>query len=72
MIPDQTRRVLLGLSEVLPEAGHNVLTAIDMRKGWGDTIFVTVRSGIPRRLSTFERQKVWVITVPSWVPPQVG
>jgi hypothetical protein len=48
MIPDQTRRVLLGLSEVLPEAGHNVLTGVDMRTGWGDTIFVTVRSGIPR------------------------
>jgi transposase len=25
-----------------------------------------------RRVSTFERQKVWVITVLSWVPPQVG
>jgi len=25
-----------------------------------------------RRLSTFERQKVWVITVPSWSPPRVG
>ena len=47
MIPDQTRRVLLGLSEVLPEAGHNVLTGVDMRTGWGDTIFVTLRSGIP-------------------------
>ncbi|MGO8860998.1 MAG: hypothetical protein ACLQRH_09555 [Acidimicrobiales bacterium] len=48
MIPDQTRSVLLGLSEVLPEAGLNVLTGVDMRAGWGDTIFVTVRSGIPR------------------------
>ncbi len=47
MIPEQTKRVLLGLSEVLPQEGHNVLTGIDMRTGWGDTIFVTVRSGIP-------------------------
>jgi hypothetical protein len=48
MNPDQTRRVLLGLSEVLPEAGHNVLTGIDMRRVGGDTILVTVRSAIPR------------------------
>jgi hypothetical protein len=48
MNPDQTRHVLLGLAEALPLGGHNVLTGIDMRTGWGDTIFVTVRSGIPR------------------------
>jgi hypothetical protein len=48
MIPDQTRRVLLELSEALPLEGYNVLTGVDMRMGWGDTIFVTVRSGIPR------------------------
>jgi hypothetical protein len=44
MIPDQTRRVLLGLSGLPPETGHNLLTGIDMRKGWGDTIFVTCTS----------------------------
>jgi hypothetical protein len=47
MIPDQARRVLVGLSEVLPQEGHNVLTGIDMHSGWGATIYVTVRSGIP-------------------------
>ena len=44
--PDLTRRVLLELSEALPAKGHNVLTGIDMRTGWGDTIFVTIRSDI--------------------------
>ncbi len=48
MIPDQTRRVLLELAEALPLEGHNVLTGVDMRTGWGGTIFVTVRSGISR------------------------
>ena len=46
MVPDQTRRVLLELAEALPLEGQNVLTGVDMRTGWGDTIFVTVRSGI--------------------------
>ena len=46
MNPDLTRRVLLGLSEALPAEGQNVLTGIDMRTGWGDIIFVTVRSDI--------------------------
>jgi hypothetical protein len=49
MVPDQTRRVLLELSEALPLEGHNVLTGVDMRTGWGETIFVTLRSGIPRQ-----------------------
>ena len=30
------------------------------------------REGWRRCLSTFVRQKVWVITVPSWFPPRVG
>ena len=47
-VPRSNEAVLLGLSEVLPEAGHNVLTGVDMRTGWGETILVTVRSGIPR------------------------
>jgi hypothetical protein len=47
MNPDQTRRVLLELAEALPLEGTNVLTGVDMRTGWGDTIFVTLRSGIP-------------------------
>ena len=47
MNPEQTRRVLLELARALPPEGHNVLTGIDMRTGWGDTIFVTVRAGIP-------------------------
>ena len=47
MVPDQTKNVLLGLAEALPQDGYNVLTGIDMRTGWGDTIFVTIRSGIP-------------------------
>jgi hypothetical protein len=46
MNPDLTRRVLLELSEALPAEGQNVLTGIDMRTGWGDIIFVTVRSDI--------------------------
>ncbi len=46
MNPDLTRRVLVELSEALPAEGQNVLTGIDMRTGWGDTIFVTVRSDI--------------------------
>jgi hypothetical protein len=46
MNPDQTRRVLLGLAEALPLQGHNILTGVEMRTGWGDTIFVTVRSGV--------------------------
>jgi hypothetical protein len=47
MFPDQTKNVLLGLAAALPQDGYNVLTGIDMRTGWGDTIFVKVRSGIP-------------------------
>ena len=46
MNPDLTRRVLLELSEALPAEGQNVLTGIDMRTGWADIIFVTVRSDI--------------------------
>jgi hypothetical protein len=36
----------LGLAEALPLQGHNILTGVEMRTGWGDTIFVTVRSGV--------------------------
>jgi predicted secreted Zn-dependent protease len=54
MIPDQTRRVLLELSEALPSEGHNVLTGVDMRTGWGETIFVTLRSRIPRHENRHE------------------
>src|ERR1035441_3087036 len=46
MNPDLMRRVLLELSEALPAEGHNVLTGIDMRTGWADIIFVTVRSAM--------------------------
>ena len=40
-----------------------------------DTAWAVIHSiRIPsaRRLSTFERQKVRIITVPSWLPPRVG
>jgi hypothetical protein len=46
MNPDLTRGVLLELSEALPAKGENVLTGIEMHTGWGNTIFVTVRSDI--------------------------
>ena len=46
MNPDLTRSVLVELAEALPAEGQNVLTGIDMRTGWGDIIFVTIRSDL--------------------------
>ena len=45
---------------------RNVMEAEEERLMAGET------DSDQRRLSTFERQKVRIITVPSWLPPRVG
>jgi hypothetical protein len=40
-----TRRVLTGLAEALPEEGRNLITRVDIKRGWGETVMVRVYSG---------------------------
>jgi hypothetical protein len=37
-----TKRVLTGLANALPEEGYNFITRIDIGRGWGETILVTI------------------------------
>jgi hypothetical protein len=42
---DVTRSLLLGLADALPDEGHNLITRIDIRKGWGNAISVRIHAG---------------------------
>jgi hypothetical protein len=35
-----TKSVLSALAQVLPDDGHNHLTKLDIRRGWGDVLHV--------------------------------
>jgi hypothetical protein len=37
-----TKRVLIGLANALPEEGYNFITRIEIGRGWGDAILVTI------------------------------
>jgi hypothetical protein len=39
-----TKRVLSGLANAMPEKGYNFITRIDIGRGWGDMILVTIYS----------------------------
>jgi hypothetical protein len=44
---DITRSILLGLANALPDEGENLITRLDIRKGWGDAIAVHIHTGAP-------------------------
>ena len=46
MTADLKDRVLLNLSEALHDEGANLLYDLEVYKGWGDVIYVTIHSGI--------------------------
>jgi hypothetical protein len=39
-----TKRVLIGLANALPQEGYNFITRIDIGRGWGDAILVTIHA----------------------------
>lgn len=39
---DVKKRVLIGLADALPVEGYNFITRIDIGRGWGNTILVTI------------------------------
>ncbi len=43
-----TKRVLSSIAEVLPDDGHNYLTKVDIRRGWGDVLNVQVHTTMTR------------------------
>ena len=43
-----TKRVLSAIAEVLPDDGHNYLTKVDIRRGWGDVLNVQLHATMPR------------------------
>lgn len=43
-----TKRVLSAIAEVLPDDGHNYLTKVDIRRGWGDVLNVQLHTTMPR------------------------
>lgn len=53
--PEVTRRVLTRLGEALPDDRHDFVNRIDIRDGWGDTIFVRVHSPLPRTPENHDR-----------------
>ena len=46
MTADLKNRVLLNLSEALQDEDVNLLGDLDVHKGWGDVIYVTIHSRI--------------------------
>jgi hypothetical protein len=43
-----TKRVLAAIAEVLPDDGHNYLTKLEIRHGWGDILNVQLHTTMPR------------------------
>ena len=43
-----TKRVLSAIAQVLPDDGHNYLTKVDIRRGWGNVLNVQLHTTMPR------------------------
>jgi hypothetical protein len=43
-----TKRVLSAIAQVLPDDGHNYLTNLDIRRGWGTVLNVQLHTPLPR------------------------
>jgi RNA binding exosome subunit len=43
-----TKRVLSAIAQVLPDDGHNYLTKVDIRRGWGDVLNVQLHTTMSR------------------------
>jgi hypothetical protein len=43
-----TKRVFEAIAQVLPDDGHNYLTKVDVRRGWGDILNVRLHTTMPR------------------------
>jgi hypothetical protein len=42
-----TKRVLSAIVQALPDDGHNYLTKVDIRRGWGDVLNVQLHTTMP-------------------------
>jgi hypothetical protein len=42
-----TKSVLSAIAQVLPDDGHNYLTKLDIRRGWGDVLHVRLHTTVP-------------------------
>ncbi|HUC06317.1 MAG TPA: hypothetical protein VL961_13010 [Acidimicrobiales bacterium] len=65
---DITKRILTAIAGALPEDGRlNVVTRIDVRRGWGNTIYVEVYSGLESDALPIDRtlEKVFTAAVDS-------
>jgi hypothetical protein len=57
--PDVTRRVLAALAKALPDEGRNLITRVEITKGWGDAIHVRIFSGASRTSEPMELRGIF-------------
>ena len=42
-----TKSVLSAIAQVLPDDGHDYLTKLDIRRGWGNVLYVRLHTTVP-------------------------